>query len=50
MKQQTFSDYEYANRRRRTRRELFLDTMEEIIPWEKWTEWIRPHYPSGKRG
>ena len=50
MKQQTFSDSEYANRRRRTRRELFLDTMEEIIPWEKWTEWIRPHYPSGKRG
>ena len=50
MKQQTFSDYEYANRRRKTRRELFLDTMEELIPWEEWTEWIRPHYPSGRRG
>ena len=50
MKQQTFSDYEYANRRRKTRRELFLDTMEEIIPWEEWTEMIRPYYPAGKRG
>ena len=38
MKQQTFSDYEYENRRRRTRRDLFLATMDEIIPWNEWTE------------
>ena len=50
MKQQSFSDYEYENRRRKTKRDLFLSTMEEIIPWEEWLEMIRPHYPSGKRG
>ena len=50
MKQQTFSDYEYENRRRRTRRDLFLATMDEIIPWNEWTEMIQPYYPQGKRG
>lgn len=24
--------------------------MEEIIPWDEWVEFVRPYYPSGKRG
>ena len=50
MKQQTFSDIEYANRRRITKREQFLNSMDAIIPWKDWVEMIRPFYPSGKRG
>lgn len=50
MRQTTFSDMEYANRKRTTKREEFLDIMEEIIPWEEWVEFVRPYYPSGKRG
>ena len=50
MSQQTFSDIEFANRRRKTKREQFLETMEQIIPWQDWVEIIRPFYPSGKRG
>lgn len=50
MKQQTFSDIEYSNRRKRTKREEFLDSMEEMIPWDYWVGMISPHYPSGKRG
>ena len=50
MKQQTFSDIEYSNRRKRTRREEFLDSMEEMIPWDYWVSIISPHYPLGKRG
>ena len=50
MKQQTFSDIEYANRRRPTKREVFLDAMDSIIPWKDWVEMIRPYYPEGKRG
>ena len=50
MIQQTFSDIEYAHRRRRTRRESFLDFMDELIPWAAWIELIRPCYPTGKRG
>ena len=50
MNQTTFSDIEYGNRKRITKREEFLDIMDEIIPWEEWVEFIRPYYPSGKRG
>ena len=50
MKQQTFTDIEYSNRRRKTKREEFLEAMDEIIPWDHWVSLIRPYYPSGKRG
>lgn len=50
MRQQTFSDIEYSNRRKKTRREEFLGSMDEMIPWDHWVSIIRPYYPSGKRG
>ncbi len=50
MIQQTFSDIEYSNRRKKTKREEFLDAMDELIPWDYWIKLIRPYYPSGKRG
>ena len=50
MKQQSFSDYEYSCRKKKPKREEFLDTMEEIIPWDEWVEFVRPYYPSGKCG
>ena len=50
MKQQTFSDFEYSNRKRKTKREGFLEIMDEIIPWDEWVGIIMPFYPSGKRG
>lgn len=48
--QQTFSDIEYSNRRRKTKREDFLEKMNEIIPWAKWVDLIQPYYYTGKRG
>lgn len=50
MVQQTFSDMEYANRRKKTKREAFLDSMNEIIPWNQWCEIIRPYYYNNRRG
>lgn len=50
MKQQTFSDIEYSNRRRKTKREEFLDSMNQIIPWSHWTGLIQPFYYNNKRG
>jgi len=50
MKQTTFTDIEYANRKKITKREEFLDMMEEIIPWDEWIEIIRPYYYVGKYG
>ena len=50
MNQQTFADVEYSHRKRKTRRELFLNTMDSLIPWEHWVGVIRPYYASGRRG
>ena len=41
---------EYSCRKKKTKREEFLEIMEEIIPWEEWVGLIRPYYPEGKRG
>lgn len=49
-KQKTFTDFEYAARRKQTHREEFLKTMESIIPWKEWIDVIRPYYPDGRRG
>ena len=49
-KQLNFTDMEYSNRRRVTKREAFLNKMDQVLPWKKWVELIRPYYPSGKRG
>lgn len=46
----TFSNYEYSMRKWKTRREEFLNIMNEIIPWEEWVEFVRSYYPNGKRG
>lgn len=50
MARQSLSDMEYGQRKRVTRREEFLDIMNEITPWEEWVSLIVPHYPSGRRG
>ena len=50
MRQESFSDMEYRCRKKKTKREEFLEIMDEIIPWEEWVSLIVPHYPTGKRG
>lgn len=50
MKQLTMADIEYSNRKRKTKREEFLDAMERIIPWAYWVELIRPYYFNNVRG
>lgn len=42
MSQMTLSDYEYSKRKKKTKREEFLDVMEETIPWDEWVEFVRP--------
>ena len=34
MSQMSFSDAEYAGKRKKTRREVFLDEMEQVVPWK----------------
>jgi IS5 family transposase len=49
-RQTTMSDIEYDNRRRKTRREVFLETMNTILPWERLCGLIEPHYYKNKAG
>ena len=36
--------------RRPTKRDVFLHTMNEIVPWSEWCEVIKPHYARGQGG
>ena len=45
MGQISFSDAEYAGKRKKTRREVFLDEMELVVPWKALLGLIEPHYP-----
>lgn len=48
--QPSFTDVEYANRRRISRREEFLQAMDSTIPWARWVGLIEPFYYDGKKG
>ena len=50
MDQPTFGDLEFQNKKRKTRRELFLERMDGLIPWQRLEERIRPYYPKAGRG
>ena len=49
-KQQNFTDIEYTQRRRTTKREAFLEKMDATLPWDEWVALVVPYYPNGKRG
>jgi len=46
-KQISFSEAEFASKRRVARRERFLADMERVIPWQSVLAIIEPHYPKG---
>ena len=50
MDQISFADAEYAGKRKKTRREVFLEEMELVVPWQGLLKLIEPHYPTAGRG
>ena len=50
MGQISFADAEYAGKRKKTRREVFLEEMELVVPWRSLLKLIEPHYPVAGRG
>jgi IS5 family transposase len=47
----SFAQSEYDQKKRHTRREIFLGKMDQVVPWSRLMEVIEPYYPkSGKRG
>ena len=46
----TFAELEYDSKKRRTRREIFLEKMEGLIPWQQLEDRIEPFYAKAGRG
>ncbi len=49
-RQGSFSQAEYAGKKKQTRRDKFLAEMEQVVPWPRLVERLRPFYPKGERG
>jgi len=49
-RQGSFSQAEYAGKKKRTRRDKFLAEMELVVPWARLVARLRPLYPNGERG
>ena len=47
MKQTTFSDAEFTNKKKLTRRDRFLAEIEAVTPWPALVAALLPYYPKG---
>jgi transposase, IS5 family len=47
MKQNSLSMTGYFDKGKKTRREVFLGEMEQVVPWSRLLALIEPHYPKG---
>ena len=50
MKQQSLSGNGFEKYHKKTRKEIFLEEMEQIIPWQELSEAIKPYYPKEPKG
>lgn len=41
----TFADSEFSQKCRKTRKDIFLERMDNLIPWKRQEKIITPHYP-----
>src|SRR3569832_1769883 len=48
--QGSFSQAEYAGKKKQTRRDKVLAEMEQVVPWARPVDRLRPLYPKGERG
>ena len=48
--QLTFADSEFNNKRRKTRKEIFLSRMDVLMPWGQLEAVIEPFYPKAGKG
>ena len=46
--QKSFSDLEYANKKKLTRRDRFFAKIDSVTPWSKLHDLIEPHYPKAQ--
>lgn len=50
MEQMSFAEIEYQNKKRKTRREKFLERMDSLIPWDRLVKKFKRHYHKGRTG
>lgn len=50
MDQLSFSEAEYNLKKRKTRREKFLEQMDSLIPWRQLESKVRRHYAKNGNG
>lgn len=50
MKQLSFARLNYENKKVITKREIFLNEMEQTVPWKRLLCLIEPHYPKAGKG
>ena len=50
MSQPTFAALAFANKKKKTRREEFLEEMDQVVPWSQLMKVIRKHYPKSGNG
>lgn len=50
MKQPTFAALAYANKKKKTRRETFLEEMDQVVPWPELLKVLKRYYPKAGNG
>lgn len=50
MKQLGLSAPVFIKKPKQTKRQAFLQEMEQVLPWDEWLSRIEPHYPKAGRG
>jgi IS5 family transposase len=50
MSRASFASLAYENKKKKTRREKFLEEMDQVIPWNELVELIRKYYPKAGNG
>jgi hypothetical protein len=50
MKQISFATLAETGKKRKTKRERFLEKMEQVVPWSRLVALIEPHYPKAGKG
>ena len=46
----SFGDYEFQLKKKKSKKELFLEKMEKVVPFQKWCGFIRPFYYENGNG
>jgi len=50
MDQVSFLDAEYNHKKKKTPREIFLESMEQVVPWKRLEKGIKKYYSSSYTG